>query len=141
MHYDMEVSERLKQARIKAGYRSAAEAANSFGWTGSTYAAHENGTRGVKPDDAKKYALAFRIDPGFLMFGTEPSTVKVAGVPEDVLQEILIFVMSHEGARNASPEVLAELVIELCHYVTKSGSSGLDKIVDFSLAKRALQSG
>jgi DNA-binding XRE family transcriptional regulator len=135
----MEISDRLKQARIRAGFRSASEAANNYGWTNSTYAAHENGTRGVKVEDAKKYALAFRTDPGYLLFGTETAKSKVAGVPEDVLKEILTFVMSHEGARDAPPEVISDLVIELCHYVSKSGSSGLAQIVDFSLAKRAVR--
>lgn len=137
----MEISERLKDARQKAGFRSAAEAAERFGWVSSTYASHENGTRGVKPDDVKKYALAFRSDPGYLLFGTERSTSKVADVPEEVLREILVFVLSHDGIKNASAKEISDLVLELCHHVSRSGSGGLAQIVDFSLARLERQVG
>lgn len=62
-------SERLKQARVEQGLASAAEAARRFGWTTSTYAGHENGSRGMKMDAAEKYARAFHVSPEWLMFG------------------------------------------------------------------------
>ncbi len=137
----MKISERLKDARQKAGFRSAADAAERFSWVASTYASHENGTRGVKPDDVKKYALAFRSDPGYLLFGTERSTSRIADVPEEVLREIMTFVLSHDGIKKASAEEISGLVLELCHHVSRSGSSGLAQIVDFSLARLGRQAG
>jgi len=60
-------SERLRAAREKAGYASAADAARAFGWTESAYRHHENGTRGFGADVAKKYARAFKTKPGWLL--------------------------------------------------------------------------
>lgn len=60
-------SERLKAARAKAGFRSAQEAAERFGWGVSGYRHHENGIRSFGPDAAKKYARAFNVKPGWLL--------------------------------------------------------------------------
>lgn len=58
---------RLKAAREKAGFSSAADAARAFGWTESAYRHHENGTRGFGADAAKKYGRAFKVKPGWLL--------------------------------------------------------------------------
>lgn len=60
---------RLRQARAHAGFEEATEAAARFGWIVSTYLSHENGTRGIKPTVAKKYAKAFKISLSWLMVG------------------------------------------------------------------------
>jgi SOS-response transcriptional repressor LexA len=60
-------ADRLRQARIKAGYESAVDAADAFGWGVAGYRHHENGTRGYGPDAAKKYARAFRVKAGWLL--------------------------------------------------------------------------
>lgn len=65
-----EPHERLEEAREKAGFRSAREAAQQFGWGYSTYASHENGSRGLRLDAARKYARAFRVTPGWLLTGS-----------------------------------------------------------------------
>ena len=54
-------ADRLRAARIARGYETAAEAARVFGWPEVTYTSHENGTRGLRPSVARKYALAFGI--------------------------------------------------------------------------------
>lgn len=59
--------ERLKAAREKAGFGSAAAAAQAFGWTESAYRHHENGTRQFGPDAAKRYGRAFKVKPGWLL--------------------------------------------------------------------------
>lgn len=51
-------AERLRRARIAKGYATAADAARAFGWPEVTYQAHGNGTRGIRPDVADKYARA-----------------------------------------------------------------------------------
>lgn len=58
---------RLRTARMKAGYKSAAAAAEARGWTVSAYRHHENGTRAFGPDAAKKYGRAFKVKPGWLL--------------------------------------------------------------------------
>src|SRR5690606_19234728 len=61
--------ERLQEVREKAGFRSAMEAAQHFGWGYSTYASHENGSRGMRLDAARKYARAFGVAVGWLLTG------------------------------------------------------------------------
>ncbi|MEH3146856.1 MAG: peptidase S24 [Methylobacterium frigidaeris] len=56
----IEQGERLRLARIAAGYRSAREAALQSVWPESTYRAHETGTRTIGQDDAERYAAQFR---------------------------------------------------------------------------------
>jgi SOS-response transcriptional repressor LexA len=58
---------RLKQARIDAGFESAADAARAFGWPEPAYRHHENGTRGFGADAARKYGRAFKVTPAWLL--------------------------------------------------------------------------
>jgi SOS-response transcriptional repressor LexA len=60
-------AERLRAAREKAGYSSAADAARTFAWPEPAYRHHENGTRGFGADAAKKYGRAFKVKPGWLL--------------------------------------------------------------------------
>jgi DNA-binding XRE family transcriptional regulator len=64
-----DASDRLQRARQKAGYENAVDAARAFGWGQSTYISHENGTRGLKPTIAEKYARAFRVTPEYILYG------------------------------------------------------------------------
>jgi PAS domain S-box-containing protein len=52
-----------------AGFDTAAEAARHFGWGQSSYIGHENGTRGIRPRVANKYAAAFGVSLGWLLTG------------------------------------------------------------------------
>lgn len=67
-------NERLREARKRAGYRSAAAAARRFGWTESTYASHENGQTPVPKEEAVIYAKAFKVRGGasFIVYGDNP---------------------------------------------------------------------
>lgn len=60
-------AERLKEARIGAGFKSAAQAARLNGWSEVTYRHHENGTRNIPAGMARIYASAFRVSPGWLL--------------------------------------------------------------------------
>lgn len=70
-----EIADRLREAREGAGFASAAEAADRFGWTYSTYVGHENGSRGIKNDMLRRYAAAFRVSVTWLIEGQKPSSV------------------------------------------------------------------
>lgn len=61
------MAERLRQARISAGYKKAQDAIDAFGWQAGTYRHHENGTRSFDVDAAKRYGRAFKINPGWLL--------------------------------------------------------------------------
>jgi transcriptional regulator with XRE-family HTH domain len=70
---------RLRELRIKAGYRSMEEAAIKLGvayWDSKgelrryqTYAQHESGLRGLSPRAAERYARHFGVSPGYLLYG------------------------------------------------------------------------
>lgn len=62
-----EKHERLREAREKAGFRYASEAANALGITASTYRAHENGQNDFGLDEAAAYAKKFRVDALWLL--------------------------------------------------------------------------
>ena len=65
----MEMHDRLKKAREQAGFETAADAARKFGWTETTYRAHENGQRNIPRERAPVYARAFRVSPEWLLYG------------------------------------------------------------------------
>jgi hypothetical protein len=71
--------QRLKTARIRAGYGDATTAARRFGWTIPTYLAHENGSRGFGVERAKGYAEAFKVSALWLLTGegSSASNVKI----------------------------------------------------------------
>ncbi|WP_428829432.1 S24 family peptidase [Aureimonas altamirensis] len=93
MHY------RLRLARERAGYSSAAKAAKALGMPPSSYTAHENGQNGYKPDKAAIFAKKFGVSASWLLTGdaSEPSS------PEDAVQPTTRF--TNDIAPNASPPV------------------------------------
>lgn len=62
-----ESNTRLRQARIKAGFRSARAAALRHNWVVSTYASHENGQTPVPKETADQYAKAFKVSRAWLL--------------------------------------------------------------------------
>lgn len=60
--------ERLQQARIEAGYASAAEAARAMGIAPTSYVNHENGYRPLTRS-AERYARFFRVSLDWLVTG------------------------------------------------------------------------
>lgn len=65
-------SDRLRVAREKAGYDSAAAFTEAHGITESTYRSHENGTRGLTMAAAKQYAPLLGVEWLWLLEGTGP---------------------------------------------------------------------
>ncbi len=88
----MEAHEILRISRQQAGYGSAADAANRLGMNEGTYRSHENGSRRIPADAAKKYAKLFKIDVKTLLFpeagltrekiiNSKPSNTAVIDIP------------------------------------------------------------
>lgn len=75
------VADRLRKARIARGFTSPTAAARHFGWSEVTYRAHENGTRGLRIDAARKYAKAFRVPLGELLGTGAGGSVPTETVP------------------------------------------------------------
>lgn len=62
---------RLKEARSRAGYRSARQFALKNGFEEGTYRSHENGQRGIPSHAAKQYAATLNVSASWILFGTE----------------------------------------------------------------------
>jgi len=69
---DKEVADRLRQARVAAGYDSAAEAADALDMREPSYAAHENGGRAFSLQKAVEYAKFFDVNLVWLATGAGP---------------------------------------------------------------------
>jgi transcriptional regulator with XRE-family HTH domain len=65
-------SDRLRQARLDAGYETAAAAAEAFGWNRNTYASNENGNAPFSYRKAKDYAAAFGVSAEWLYDAAGP---------------------------------------------------------------------
>lgn len=70
----MQPHEVLKAARMRAGYGTAAEAATVLGINEGTYRAHENGSRGIPANAAKRYARLFKVEVNDILFPSRDLT-------------------------------------------------------------------
>jgi phage repressor protein C with HTH and peptisase S24 domain len=61
--------ERLRQARIAAGFETASAAAEAFGWHKQNVRDHEAERRGIDAEQAATYGRAYRVDPAWILFG------------------------------------------------------------------------
>jgi SOS-response transcriptional repressor LexA len=66
----MDQGERLRRARIDAGFAGPSEAAQRFGWSPNTYKSNENGNATFSFKKATTYAKAFGVEPQWLYDGT-----------------------------------------------------------------------
>ena len=79
--------ERLREARIKAGFRSMKAAAEAYDWSYNTYKANECGTRLMSKDNAQKYAKRFKVDLQWLLFGENKPTAP-SGMHIEIKNEV-----------------------------------------------------
>lgn len=96
------MTDRLRSARESAGYTDATAAALAFGWKPPTYLAHENGSRGLRPDVARRYARAFGVNPEWLLFGRGPSAAPVDSVAQEAGALIPIFDVTASAGHGAA---------------------------------------
>lgn len=78
-------ADRLRIARLRAGFSSGKDAAEAMGIAVSTYLGHENGSRGIKPGMATRYAKRFKVSEQWLLYGTG----KAPGSDGDVTAEVV----------------------------------------------------
>lgn len=106
--------ERLKAARIKAGFESAAAFARELDLSNQRYGQYERGTRGLSRD-AKlvlKMAQRLNVSVNWLIYGEEKHIV--AGQEPAILGEIMLAIMSAlaQTDRPTPPaEALGQLVL------------------------------
>jgi transcriptional regulator with XRE-family HTH domain len=108
--------ERLKQARIKAGFASAAAAAEAMGVKEATYAQHENGLRGYPAMRAERYARRFKVEACWLLYGRDskepvftPSEADLEKMLEIVVREMPMGVKIGDLPRLAAPSLHEQL--------------------------------
>jgi transcriptional regulator with XRE-family HTH domain len=63
------IAQRLRRARIHAGFDRATEAVRKFGWNYSRYMNYENGERALPPKQAILFASAFGVTVDYIYFG------------------------------------------------------------------------
>jgi hypothetical protein len=63
------MSDRLKKARVSAGFYKASDAITKFGWKASTYRAHESRQNQFDAATALNYARAYGVNAGWLLTG------------------------------------------------------------------------
>ena len=114
-------NERLRDARIEFGFKTAAAFARKIGVSTPTYAGHENGSRGFNTNQATYYAEALNVDPVWLVFGRHGEPVSLSGVSLGTLEKVLRKVLTHPVEKDAEPRDISELVIEICEFISKSG--------------------
>lgn len=71
------IGRRLKLARKEAGFSSATDAASALAINYQTYAAHENGNRGIGKETLKLYAKRFHVTLDWLLTGKREPTYSV----------------------------------------------------------------
>nr|WP_319637624.1 helix-turn-helix transcriptional regulator [Brucella sp. HL-2] len=68
----MEPKDRLREARINAGYKTPTDAARALKELNqNTLISNENGNRPISRKAAAKYGELFGVDPGWILFGDD----------------------------------------------------------------------
>ena len=68
-NFAINVSKRLKIARVASGYHSAKEFTEKYAIPSSTYCQHENGNRALTLENVATYAQLLNVDPAWLITG------------------------------------------------------------------------
>lgn len=90
---DEDIGARLREARIARGYKTAEDAAEALDLPYATYAAHENGSRGLTKKTAPRYASFFRINTDWLLSGRgRRDSFAIDDLPPDAQAEVLNFI-------------------------------------------------
>jgi transcriptional regulator with XRE-family HTH domain len=122
--------ERLKQARERAGFLHASDAAKRFGWAAPTYSSHENGYRGMTPDAIERYAAAFRVPVEWLMSGLgDPELRGMAEAPPAAPHAHPLVKLSRPGLNQTNFEV-KDGVVELIAVANLKGIAQLRRYLD-----------
>lgn len=93
-----EMGDRLRQARVDAGFASAEDAAAALGVKKSTYRAHENGQNRFNLDQAKVYAKRFNCDAVWLLSGVD------AGIAMPITDSVVHY-LPNANIRDRLPQV------------------------------------
>lgn len=111
-----DIGSRLIEARKRAGFATASEAAEALGVSNSTYTQNENGIRGYGREKAERYAKFFRVSPEWLLYG-RGSIDDVALLPNEATLETMLRIAVAEIPASASiadwPRLASPILREL----------------------------
>ena len=91
-------SHRLRQARERAGYKTAKEFAEKHEVPQPTYAMHESGKRGLRPDTAHRYADILGVSEAWLLTGSGPMQLQEDAAPFVPFFRVNVPVVGYVGA-------------------------------------------
>jgi len=74
------MADRLRRARLNAGFLRATEAVRKFGWNYSRYMNYENGERAIPPKQAMLFATAYHVTVDYIYFGETLILNKTKGI-------------------------------------------------------------
>ena len=97
------IAKRLREARERAGFETAADAVRAFGWRYDAYKHHENCMRGIPRERLLVYAKAYKVDFNWLVLGAP-----VASQPADVLPVIAMTILPAKRTSGFAAKVNAE---------------------------------
>jgi SOS-response transcriptional repressor LexA len=80
--------QRLKQARQNAGFTTQREAAERLGFHKQNLSDHEADRRSISRDNAEAYGKAFRVKPGWILFGDGDVSPSSAVHPAAALRDV-----------------------------------------------------
>lgn len=137
--------DRLRKARIDAGFETIEAAAQALGVNRFTYGQHENGIRGVPKSKAPLYARRYKVSAEWLLYGKGPERLPEveggAGGPwqprADVIETIVgIALLPFPKARVSADDlpIFAHAVTEAVKYVAtdpaRAGKPGFRDAVE-----------
>lgn len=82
------IADRLRRARIAAGFGRATEAVRKFGWNYSRYMNYENGERSIPPKQAILFASAFSVTVDYIYYGKNDIFNESENQPRVVLRTV-----------------------------------------------------
>ena len=94
------MGDRLRALRKQAGFETAKDAAQKYGWNEGTYRGHEGGSREISRRAAIEYAEAFGVSVKWLLTGQEEKTAG-GGEPNETVNRGAGLVLNAIGARAA----------------------------------------
>jgi hypothetical protein len=104
-----EMGERLRRARLAAGYATAGNAARAFGWKPSTYYGHENGDRQISRRAALRYSRAFHVRAGYLLYSEGEAHSHASPQPGIDPAAMTVVVRSLLATLGYAPEIAGNL--------------------------------
>lgn len=115
IHERMTPNDRLRKARLAAGYQSASQAAKALGVAVSTYIAHENGQNTFGTARAERYGAVFSVSSAWLLTGEGRGPDRPAGGDTDAedllaalpgIEDPKSFLKAYDIARAAEQDAL-----------------------------------